>query len=84
MGSNNALTDAQLEAIFATTDKEMRHIEQPMECLMERTQHKCRRCTRFFSNEAALKQHHCKPPIKEEKYPHCDKAINLANNLEKH
>ena len=68
MGCNNTLTDAQLEAMFATTDEEMRQIEQLMECLIERTQHKCKMCTRFFSNKAALKQHHCEPLIKME-YP---------------
>ena len=50
----------------------------------ERTKHKCRRCTRFFSNEAALKQHHCEPQIKREKCPHCSKTIDRANNLKKH
>ena len=61
----------------------MRQIEQPMECLIERTNHKCKRYTRFFSNEAVLKQHHCERPIKKEKCPHCGKTINCANNLEK-
>ena len=55
-----------------------------MECLLERTKDKCKRCTRFFSNKAALKQHHCKPLIKKEKFPHCVKIINHTNNLEKH
>ena len=68
----------------STTDEEMRQIEQPVECLIERTKHKCRRCTRFFSSEAALKQHHCEPQIKKEKCSHCSKTINCANNLEKH
>ena len=67
--------------MFATTDEEMQQIEQPMEFLMERNQNKCKRCTRFFSNEALLKQHHCEPPIKKEKRPHCGKVINRANNL---
>ena len=40
MGCNNTLTDDQLEAMSRTTDREMRHIEQPMECLIERTKHK--------------------------------------------
>ena len=40
-------------------------------------------CT-FFSNEAALKQHHCEPQIKKEKCPHFSKTINRANILEKH
>ena len=84
MDCNNILTDAELEAMFAATDEEMRQIEQPMEYPIERTQHKCKKCTRFFSNQAALKQHHCEPPIKKEKCPHCGKAINHANNLEKH
>ena len=84
MRCNKILTDDQLEAMFTTTDEEMRQIEQPMECLIERTKHKCRRCTRFFSNEAALKQHNCEPQIKKEKCPHCNKTINRANNLEKH
>ena len=59
MGCSKNLTDNQLEAMFTETDEEMRKIEQPMECLIERTKHKCKRCTRFFSNEAALKQHPC-------------------------
>ena len=85
MGCNNTLTDDQLEVLFTTTDEEMLQIEQSMECLIERTKYKCKRCTSlFFSNEAALKQHHCKPPIKKEKHPHCGKTINRANNLEKH
>ena len=61
----------------------MRQIEQPMEYLIERTKHKCKRCTGFFSNEAALKQYHCEPQIKKEKWPHSSKTINHANNLEK-
>ena len=84
MGCNNTFTDDQLEAMFTATDDEMQQIEQPMECLIERTSHKCKRCTRFFSNEAALKQNHCEPPIRKEKCPHCGKTIDLANNLEKH
>ena len=55
-----------------------------MECLIERTNHECKRCARFSSNEAALKQHHCESPIKKEKCPNCGKTINRANNLEKH
>ena len=83
-GCNNALTDAQFESMFTTTNEEMQQTEQPMECLIERTNHKCKRCTRFFSNEAALKQHHCEPPIKKEKCPYRSKIINRVNNLEKH
>ena len=59
MRCNKNLTDDQLKAMFTVTDEEMRQIEQPIECLMKRTKHKCRRCTRFFSTEAALKQHNC-------------------------
>ena len=84
MGCNNTLTDDQLEATFTTTDEEMWQIEQPIECLIERTKHKCKRCTRFFSNQVTLEQHHCEPPIKKEKCPQCGKAINHTNNLEKH
>ena len=62
----------------------MQQIELPLECLIERAKHKCKRCTRFFSNEAALKQHQCELQIKKEKRPHCSKTINRANNLEKH
>ena len=80
MGCNKNLTDDQLEATFTATDEEMQQIEQPMECLVERTKHKCKRCARFFSNEAALKQHQCELQIKKEKWPHCSKAINCANN----
>ena len=69
MGCNNILTDAQLEAMFATTDEERRQIEQPIKYLIERTQHKCKRRTKFFSNKAALKQHHCEPLIKKDKCP---------------
>ena len=69
MGCSNTLSDAQLEAMFATTDEEIRQIQQPVECLIERTQQKCKRCTRFFSKKAPLKQHHCEPPIKKEKCP---------------
>ena len=61
----------------------MCQIEQPMECLIERTKHKCKGCTKFFSNGAALKQHHCESQIKKEKCPHCIKTINPTNNLEK-
>ena len=54
MRCNKNLTDYQLEAMFTGTDEEMQQTEQPMEYLIERSKHKCRRCTRFFSNEAAL------------------------------
>ena len=84
MGSNKNLTDDQLKAMFTATDEEMRQIEQPMECLIERTKHKCKRGTRFLSNKAALKQHHCEPQIKKEKWSHCIKIINRPNNLRKH
>ena len=84
MGCNKNLTDDQLEAMITVTDEEMRQTEQPIECLIERTKRKCKRCTRFFSNEAALKQQHCDPQIKKEKCPHCSKTINRANDLEKH
>ena len=84
MSCKKKLTDDQLEAMFTAADEEMWQIQQPVECLIERTKHKCRRCTRFFSNEAVLKQHHCEPQIKQEKCPHSSKTINRANNLEKH
>ena len=84
MGCNKNLTDNQLEAMFTATDEEMWQIEPPMECLIERTKHKCKRCTRFFSNEATLKQEHCEPQIKKVKTPHCSKTISRANNLENH
>ena len=61
MGCNKNLTDDQLEAMFTMTYKELRQIEQPMECLIERTKHKCRWCTRFSSRNTGLKQHHCEP-----------------------
>ena len=54
-----------------------------MECLIERTKNNCKRCSKFFSNEAAFKKHHCEPQIKKEKCSHCSKTINCANNLEK-
>ena len=59
MDCNNTLVDTELGAIFPATNKEMRQIEQPMECPVERTQHKCKKCARFFSDEGALKQYHC-------------------------
>ena len=81
MGCDKNLTDDQLEAMFTATDEVMRQIEQPMECLIEKTKHKCKRCTRFFSNEFVLKQHQCKLQIKKEKCSQRSKAINRANNL---
>ena len=36
MDCNNTLTYAQLKAMFAVTDEEMRQMEQPMECPIER------------------------------------------------
>ena len=84
MDCNSTLNESQLEAMFATTDEEMRQIEQPMDCRIERTQRKYKKCARFFSKEAALKEHQCEPPIKTEKSPHYGKAINCTNNLEKH
>ena len=83
MGCNKNLIDDQLEVMFTVTDDEMHQIEQPMECLIERTKRKCRKCTRCFSNEATLKQHQCEPQIKKEKCPRCSKTINRANNLQK-
>ena len=80
MDCNNTLTNAELKVMLVVTEEE---IQQQMECPIERTQHKCRKCA-TFSNEAALKQHHCEPLIKKEKWPHCGKAINCTNNLEKH
>ena len=65
MGCNKTLTDDQLEVMFTATDEEMRQIEQPIECLIEKTKHKCKRCTRFFSNEAALKQHNRELQLKK-------------------
>ena len=84
MGCNKNLTDDQLEAMFTATDEEMLQIEKPVHCLIERTKQKSKRCTRFFSNKAALKQHHCEPQIKKEKSPHCSKNHQSCNNLEKH
>ena len=75
MGCNKNLTDDQVEARFTATDEEMRQIEQPMECLIERNKHKCKRSTRFFSNEAGLKQHYCEPQIKKEKCPTAVKPL---------
>ena len=69
--------------MFTATDEEMRQIDQLMECLIKRTNQKCKKCIRFFSNEAALEQHHCETPIKKEKRLHCGKTINYANNLGK-
>ena len=91
MGCSNTLTDAQLQVMFSTTDEEMQRIKQPMDWPIERTKHKCKKCVRFFSNETALKQHHFELPFKKKKFPpppppppHWAKAINHANNLEKH
>ena len=84
MRCNKNLTNDQLKAMFTATDEEMRQTEQLMECLIERTKRNCRRCTRFFSTEAAFKQHNCEPQIKKEKCPYCSKIINRANNFKKH
>ena len=84
MRCNKNLTNDQLEAMFKATDEEMRQIEQLMECLIERTKHNCRRCTRFFSTEVALKQHNCEPQIKKEKCLYCSKTINRVSNFKKH
>ena len=48
MGCNSTLTDTQLEFMFVMTDEEMRQIEQSMECLIYRTQHK--RLTKLSQN----------------------------------
>ena len=69
MDWNNILTDAQLEVIFAATDEDMQQIKQPMECTVERTQRKCKKCVRFYSNKAALKQHHVNLPSKRKNAP---------------
>ena len=82
MGCNKNLTNDQPQVMITATDEEMWQTEQPMTCLTERTKHKCQRCTRFFSNQAALKQHHCEPQIKN--CPHCNKIVNHTNNLQKH
>lgn len=84
MNYNYTLTDAELEAMFVSKDEVMPQIEQRMECPIERTQHKCKKCARFFSNQAGHKQHHCKPSIKKEKCSHSEKAINCTDKLEKH
>ena len=83
MDCNNTLTDAELKAMFAATNKVIPQIKQPMEYPIERTQHKWQKCARFFSNQAGHKQHHCEPSIKKEKHPHCEKPINHTGNLEK-
>ena len=84
MGCNKILTNDQLKSMFTATDEEMQQTEEPMECFIERTKQKCKRCTKLLSNEAALKQHHCEPQIKIGKCPCCSKIINRANILEKH
>ena len=70
--------------MLTATDEEMWQIAQPLEYFIARTKHKCQRCTRFFANEAALKEYQCQLQIKKEKCPHCSKTINCTNNLEKH
>ena len=40
MGCNKNLSGDQLEAMLTATDDEMRQIDQPMECFIERTKHK--------------------------------------------
>ena len=64
MGCNSTLTDAQLKSMFVMTDEEMRQVEQPMECLIDRTQHKCKRHTRFFSKETAINNTTVNLPLK--------------------
>ena len=41
MRCKKSLTDDQREAMFTANDEEMRQIDQPMECLIEKTEHKC-------------------------------------------
>ena len=48
MHCNNNLTDDQLEDMFTATNKVMRHIEQQMERLIERTKHKYKMCNQIF------------------------------------
>ena len=84
MGCNNTFTDGQRQAMFATTDEEMQYIEQRIDWPIERTQQKSKKYVRFFFNETAFKQHHFELPFKKKKSPHCAKAINHTNNLEKH
>ena len=58
MGWNNTLTNAQLEAMFSTTDEEMWYIEKTLGGLIEYLKNPTqmwKRCTRLFSNEAVLK-----------------------------
>ena len=69
MDYNNTLTDAPFETMFAMADEGMQQTEQPMECPIEKIQHKCKKCARFFFNKAALKHHHCEPPSKRRNAP---------------
>ena len=77
----STLTDDQLEAMFTATDKKMQQIDKPMQCFIERTNGKV---YQIFLQTNMLTQHYCEPPIKKEKFCHCDKTINCANNLKKH
>ena len=77
MCCNKNLTGDQLEAMFTAAYEEMRQIEQPTECLIERTKHKCRSYTRFLQTQMQTSN-------QKEKCPHCSKTINRANNLERH
>ena len=55
-----------------------------MKYLIKRTNRKSKRCTRFYFEEAALKQNQCETSIKKRICPYCGETINCANKLEKH
>ena len=77
MGCNKNLTDDQFEAMFTATDEEMGRLSTQWNVWLKEPNSN----ETVFSNEAALKQHHCERQIKKEKSPHCRKTINRANNL---
>ena len=55
-----------------------------MKCLIKRTNCKSKRYTRFYFDEAVLKQNRCETSIKKRICPHCGETINCVNKLERH
>ena len=52
MGCNKDLSSDQLEAMFTASDEEMLKIEQPMECLIEKTKHKMQEVYQIFLKQS--------------------------------
>ena len=83
MDCSSTLTDAELE--YMSVRQTRRYDRWSNQWVsIERTQHKCKKCARFFFNEAAFKHYNCESSIRKKKHLHCGKGINCTDNLEKH